>query len=396
MDPGLPTEETDGTKLQPTEITAGAVDPEDLGDPGKDAELVQAAATAAGTVAAARAIEDWIKRQDDDESEQMQRTGFWHGLRRFLAFAVLSICVVGFVATRVFDEMAICTAQTTTRGLAFSLVNSCSPLPVQDVVPALLLVVALMWPDLASFELAGIGKVQRRLDHQAVRQEGLEAQQQMLFQTVASSTATARSSTYLSLTNPDVANVVSRLAGVENDLRALRGEKGTDTAASDDSDPNVGWGSEDRTTTVRGEPSTTGNRSQPQVLSPAEQLREATKDLLPWLNYVLKLRDRHFRQAAIAWAAGQDDAKSELVPSEQRMLDAVEAVAGQRPAPSDALRWGDRRELELRMFRQNLEKGDELGSRAANSAVEVASYLRAELHAMGLIDADSSATPAGA
>lgn len=370
--------------------TPGGV-PEPADEPAQPVVVEKPTYVSVTTGDLARIHQQWQRLMGRSEATEVARRteprpGRCNVARRLAAIAVVLLCVVGFFATRASDSLAICTHEETSRSGVVTRIESCKPLPVQDVVPGLLLALALLWPDLSSFELAGIGRIQRRLEGQEVRQEILERQQNLLMQTVASSAASARSEMHLSLANPDLADVVRRLTDLEKHSGATSSE-----LPSGHSLPRLPGESDEPagSSTASAAAADRSTREAP-IVSPGEQLAERTRDLRPWLEYVRKLGDTRFVDCAAEWAEGVDAAALSLPVADQRILEAVERVAGRRVPPDRVREWSGRRQLEIRLLRQSLETGSALGERAANSAAAVAEGLREELKATGLAAAPTS------
>lgn len=322
-------------------------------------------------------------------AERQSGGGKLTAVRRAAAVAVIVLCAVGFFATRVVDSLTVCTIVETSEWLSFKSVKSCNPLPVQDVVPGLLLALALLWPDLASFELAGIGRIQRRLEGQEVRQDALESQQNLLMQTVASSAASAKSEMHLNLTHPDLAAVVGRLAKLET---KISDDARQSSSSADHALPELASDSADEPNSEPSPHPVGRPKRNESITSPSDQLVAQTRDLWPWLEYVRRLGDRRFVENAASWAEGTDLAALSLPAADQKILGAVERAAGQRVHPERVRDWDSRRQLEIQMLRQNLEKGPALEERAANIAAGVADELRGELKATGLINSPAPAS----
>jgi hypothetical protein len=274
--------------------------------------------------------------------------------RRGIALLAVVVTVGGFFGARASGELDSCqTKVTRTSGSPAKVerVTECEPLPVETVAPALLLVLALMWPDLTSFELFGLGKVTRRLNDQDARQNELEAAQMRLENRVS----------------VDVANSPTFNNFPNNPVQALDAERMVDEAQRRISEQLE------------------GGEKQPEPADLFEELRVGSEPLKTWLNIARRLNDPIFSQAVEAGAASGSPADDpRLIPADAELLRRVQRPG--QPFDLAGLRqWAAENALQIDAVRDTLSAGPSANSQSVRVATKFAGQLLSDLQRRGLV-----------
>lgn len=291
-----------------------------------------------------------------------QGSGFDTG-RRVLALLVVLAVVSGFFYSRGSGELRSCeTKVTRTSGTPAKVEReeNCKPLPIEAVVPALLLVLALMWPDLSSVQLFGLGQVTRRLSEQDSRQNQLESAQQRLENEVAAN-ASAQAN---AVAQPEqtVNNVVGTDPAVALLVEEVANSRKTDGTADASASAPVAGKDEMRA-----------------------RFETVTEWLLPWLEVARRMNDPQFAAAVRGGAAsGTPSDDPNLLPSDRVLLLRVQRSG--HPFGVEALeRWLTENELQLATVRDTLRAGTDAASESLRVATQFAEQLLSDLQRRGLV-----------
>jgi hypothetical protein len=264
------------------------------------------------------------------------------------------VAVGGFFYARTYDEFESCqTKVTKTSGTPEKVERetSCEPVGVETMVPALLLVLALMWPDLAAVELFGLGRVTRRLNEQDARQNQLEVAQQRLENRI--SIGIDNSPTFNNFaSDPFTALLAERKVAEAQRLLAERNADGQEPPTS-----TVGFA----------------------------QLEAAVEPLKPWLNVARRLNDPMFAAAVAAGAAaGSPSDDPRLLQPDVELLRRV-----QRPGhPFDVAavqQWAAENSLQVDAVRDTLRAGTAANPESIRVATKFAGQLLSDLQRRGLV-----------
>lgn len=267
--------------------------------------------------------------------------GVLAGPRRFLALLVVVVAVGGFFVARANDGFESCETKVTQTSTAKSKVErteTCKPLPVETMVPALLLVLALMWPDLTSVELFGLGRITRQLKQQDTRQDELEASQQHLENSIQNINAVQQS--------PTINNFATDPAAAHMTEMAVDAEREDDAYA---------------------------------------HLLTAAGPLKPWLNVARRMNGPKFAEAVRAGAAsGALAGHPSLQPPDVELLRQVQRPG--RPFAVDELeRWAEENAVQLDAVRDTLAIGTDANAESVRVATRFAEQLLSDLRRRGLL-----------
>lgn len=272
--------------------------------------------------------------------------------RRAIALLAVLAASAGFFVARATGELESCETKITwTSGTPAKVVHEevCKPLPIESLVPALLLILALVWPDLASVELFGLGRVSRRLEEQDARQSQLESAQQRLETRIENSIQMGQ------VTNVFPASPMAALA-VESYVEELqRRSQGVGAETSEDAAPE--W----------------------------SELVEAAAPLRPWLSVARRLNDPVFQHALTEGAASGSSADAPgLVPEDRQVLKQVQR-AGHRFDVEGARRWAAENALQLDAVRDTLRYGPASSAESIRVATKFTRQLFSDLQRRGLV-----------
>lgn len=288
----------------------------------------------------------------------------WATARRLVALAVVLVAVAGFFWARETDHLAACTTKvtrTSDRPPVVTREESCDPLPVDSLVPVLLAVLALMWPDLASVELFGLGSIARRVNKQDARQNHLEAAQQRLENRLeATVTATARQSQGIELnfgTNASLARLAETVA---------KGGGSGESAAE---------------TSTEESPQT----SEPSKEALLSEFSVVVEPVTPWLEVARRLNSARFSAVLHDGAdSGTPSDDSRFVNTDKELLRRVERPG--QPFDVEALeRWASENALQLDAVRDTVHAGSDASTESLRVATKFASQLRSDLERRGLV-----------
>jgi len=287
------------------------------------------------------------------------QTSGWTKARRFLALLLVAACAVGFTVSRTSEELQVCeTQQTTTPNQAAETREICQPLPVQDIVPVLLLALAFMWPDLTHIELFGLGKITRRLEGQEIRQDQLESAQNRLENQVLTAIQ-VKASQNLNVVNyatsPDLAGLAERITTLEREQRGEGPLEAADEAASDAGDIQ-------------------------------EVFRRTAEPLRPFLEVARRFNDPSFSTAVES--GGERPWESEnLITADKALLRQV-AFGGQHLNVAELRAWAAENQVQADVVRDNLWGIDGAAEGSLEVATRMARLLWADLQRRGLISDD--------
>jgi hypothetical protein len=229
-------------------------------------------------------------------------------------------------------------------------VERCSPLPVETMIPALLVVLALMWPDLTSVELFGLGRIQRRLHDQDIRQTQLEAVQQRLESRIENTLAVQQNPTINFGTSSAAALIAE--SKVDDDGRRLAEAGGEHGSSSVDQ---------------------------------SEALMASVEPIKPWINLARRMNDPGFAAVVDAGAAsGSPSDAPGLMRSDVALLRKVERPG--HPFDVTALRaWASENSLQLDAVRDTLSAGAQANPESIRVATKFANQLFSDLQRRGLV-----------
>jgi hypothetical protein len=292
---------------------------------------------------------------DQPRSGGSEATPWQTKLRRGLALLAVLVAVGGFFGARAYDEFESCqTNVTRTSGSPEKVQRetNCKPLPAETLVPVLVLVLALMWPDLTSVELFGLGRVSRRLTEQDARQNQLEAAQQRLENRIENTVAVQQNPTFNFGTNPAAALIAEHKVE-EDERRRAAGEAGADGAASS--------------------------------AESYARLKAAVEPLKPWLNIARRLSDPMFAEAVAGGATSGSPADDpRLLPSDVELLRHVQRPG--QPFDLDGLRrWASENSLQIDAIRDTMRAGPAANPESVRVATKFAGQLLSDLQRRGLV-----------
>jgi hypothetical protein len=268
-----------------------------------------------------------------------------------------------FVTSRVSDEFDVCDTQTTElRGEAQGSRETCKPLPVQDIVPLLLVALAFLWPDLTHVELFGLGRVVRRLDVQEMKQDQLEGAQNKLEATVLSSAqahATQRLEVHNYANSPDLAQLAERVDALE---RQQRGHE------------------------LKHPPEMREGEKAVSEADPWAAFESAAAPLRPWLEVARRLaNDERFAQAVRD--AGERPWESDKLTEVDKNLLRSLAYGGARLDVAALQKWAEENHLAADVVRDAFRAGTSAAPDSLRVATRLARLLYADLERRGLIGA---------
>lgn len=274
--------------------------------------------------------------------------------RRVVALLVVLVMAGGFFYAGDTGSLRHCETKVTRsddKPPKVSTEESCRPLPVESLIPGLLLVLALMWPDLASVELFGLGRVARRLTAQEERQNELQAAQHRLENQIEANLTVQQNPTINFAMNPYMALLTEAKVNAH-------GQQVPGTGA-----PAEG---QDRDALL-------------------VSFLSAAAPLKPWLNLARRLNDPTFaavvREGATSGSPADDP---RLLPPDKRLLQEV-----QRPGhPLDVeevVAWATENSLQLTAVRDTLNAGSHANPESLRVAVKFAGQLFSDLQRRGLV-----------
>lgn len=274
---------------------------------------------------------------------------WWTHLRRGAALLVVLVAAGGFFYVRSTGDLEKCTTKTVRTDDVPAKVSSeenCEPIPVESMVPVFLLVIALMWADLASVEILGLGTVTRRLNEQDARQNQLEAAQLSLQNTVQSS-AVAQTNLYF-------ANSAEYALGTE-----VLARRQLDSGEA----PPTGAPTSDR----------------------LSDFETAVEPLKAWLLVDQRMRDPTFASAVQAGAAsGNLSDSTSLVSRDKDLLKQIERPG--TPFAVDQMRaWSAENQTMIRSVRETLQAGAGANPEALRIAAAFCNQLLSDLRRHGLV-----------
>jgi len=280
-------------------------------------------------------------------------------LRHWAALVVVVIAAVGFISLRATDSWRSCTTEVTRTSDTppyVEHVETCDEVSLTVLIPVLVLLVALMWPDIAEVELFGLGSVKRRLNEQDARQNELEATQQRLENRLIAQVqqnAVVHQSPVVNIgTDPAAAQLVEGVLDERARAEAARQEAGVPA------------------------PSTQEQR---------QRLDELGAQLAPWLNVARRMNDPAFAAAVRRGAAsGSPSDDPELLEPDKELLRRVERPG--HPFRADELeRWAQENALALDAVRDTLRAGDAASPESVRVAAKAAGQLVSDLERRGLV-----------
>ncbi len=288
-------------------------------------------------------------------------------LRHWTALAVVLVAAIGFVSLRATDTWQSCTTKVTTRtGLLPSHENtsSCDEVSLTVLVPVLILLIALMWPDIAEVELFGLGSVKRRLSEQDLRQNQLEASQQRLEnQLIAQVHQNAVLNQSPVVHQSPVFNIATNAA----DAQLVEGIVDQQRARNSAGEP-----AQDQT-------ARTNPEEQRQLLD------ERGAQLRPWLNVARRMNDQSFAAAVRRGAAsGTPSDDPQLIEGDKELLRQVERP-GHPFDVEELASWAQENALALDAVRDTLSAGDTANPESIRVAAKFADQLFSDLQRRELV-----------
>jgi hypothetical protein len=274
--------------------------------------------------------------------------------RRVLALLLVVVAAGGFVAAREYDQLESC--QTTeTRPVegarSVETERRWEPLPPEDLLPIFLLALALLWPDLTSVELFGLGRIARRLNDQDARQNTLEAAQQRLENRVETTVSTTQSIALNFANDENYARLVDRVVELE------------------------------RRAGVEGEEP--GPPAEPAEGTLAE-FREEFRPIQPWVEVARRLNQPLFAQVLREGAdSGRPSDDPRLVEADKQLIARIERPG--RPFEFDEfLAWGHENALQIDAVRDTYAAGENATRESLRVATKFARMLWSDLQRRGL------------
>lgn len=296
----------------------------------------------------------------------------WDHTRRFLALLLIVAAGVGFFVARETDEFRSCETKVTRTSDAPPKVSSeqtCKALPPQDLLPFFLVALALLWADLTSIELFGLGRVAKRLNEQDGRQNALEASQQRLENRVETNVRTDQS---VAITFANDENV-ARLAGKVVDLERIAAAGGL-APRPPDSRP-LGSGTE-RDADATSEP----------AVEPEGHLSlflAAFAPVQPWVEAARRLNQPRFAAAVGRAAQERPSADENLVTSDRELLSRIER--GGTLKAYDLVQWAISNAFQIDAVRTTYSAGETATHESLRVATDFARDLWADLQRRGLV-----------
>jgi hypothetical protein len=280
--------------------------------------------------------------------------------RRSVALLLVVIAAGAFVWARQYDEFQSC--QTTTTHSAdvppkIATKEECKALPPQDLLPLMLVALALLWPDLGSVELFGLGRIARRLNAQDARQNVLEAAQQRLENRVETTVSTAQNVAISFATDPSAARLVETVVNLDRRLAETPQAAETDAATAPDD-------------------------------GTLQAFLEAFAPIQPWVEVARRLNQPLFANALRdAAASGRPSDDPRLLETDKQLLRLIERP-GQPMDLDELLVWANENALQLDAVRDTFAAGESATPESLRVATKFARMLGSDLQRRGLVPTD--------
>lgn len=275
--------------------------------------------------------------------------------RRLLAFGLVIVAAGGFVYLRAADKWRSCSTDDSTGSGFIYHDERCDDVSITILAGPLLLILALIWADIAEVELFGLGSVKKRLLEQEGRQNELAAAQQRFENRLEASMQVSTNQTL-------VANFPTNAA----DAQAVEGIVDARLASqSRDED----------------EPAATAETA----ATARAQLLERAKDLEPWMDVASRMSQPRFVAAvkAAAPSGSLSDAPG-LLNEDLARLSLIERPG--HPFDVDGFTaWRDENALQLETVSGTVRAGDRATPESVRIALKFADQLWSDLQRRGLI-----------
>jgi hypothetical protein len=265
-------------------------------------------------------------------------------LRRGAACAVVVVAVVLWFLSRYRHDFQVC--QTTTTTTKTQVVKkACGPIPIQDFLPVLLILGALIWPDVTEIDVRGLGRIVRRLDVTNEKQQEIAETQDRIIGQLTQVQVGQTANQSVAVNVADSTAFARQLDDVQEAIKGLqRGETVPSIA------PPAGQG-EDRET-LRSE------------------LLDAWRELEPWAEFGRRVNeDRFANYAAQVLALPPDMLKNPDTAT--RLTNRVRAAAGGSLDIDGVRDWYAERQPQLETVRATLNELDDLPDKTLRDALVI-------------------------
>lgn len=279
-------------------------------------------------------------------------------LRRGAAFALVVVAVVLWFLSRYRHDFQVCQTTTTTTS-AQVVKKSCGPIPIQDFLPVLLILGALIWPDVTEIDVRGVGRIVRRLDVTNEKQKEIAETQESIIGQLTQIRVQQTSNQSVAINLADTTAFVRQLDDIRESIKALaRGE----TVPS--IPPPAGQG-EDRET-LRSE------------------LLDAWRELEPWAEFGRRLNDDRFANSVARVLARAPEALTSP-DTAYRLTNRVRAAAGGSLDIDGVREWYAERQPQLETVRATLNQLDDLPDNTLRDALVITRRALDDLRRRNLI-----------
>lgn len=282
----------------------------------------------------------------------------WTTTRRVIGGVVTVVLVVLWVISRYAAGLRTC--QTTRAADVHGVQTICAPLPVQDFLPALLLIAIFVWPDITELDIKGVARITKKLEETNVRQQELaDVQHKMLAQLTHVTTTTNQSVTV------QVQDSVAASRQLDDLWEAVRALQGATSERQ-------------------------GHRPQPSSGADADRrdLEEIWRQLDPLAEFGRRYLSPRFARNADELLGHDPDASHVPAATRQTVADAV-AVAGRTLDPAKLSDWYATRRPQLDAVRATLNDLDAVDRQTVENAYVMARRALDDLYARGIVSSPS-------